>query len=254
VNVFGIKSAIRMTLPRLRWVLWSLWALWLVPAAAAPGGLLATHPEKFAPITFESNRPKFHIPPGSRLARNEHPRFLLVREDLETLRQRMSDPRLAAEFRAVQRQAEDGYAMAENSYAVRSTIGLLGWRVELRPKAPARSVEFLHLLQVGVDGQTPTGLRNATHEATADMHQITLRQGEHQYVLRLNRAGPRGGALAIKTSGCALDEVIPEAVEDHWRHYRDEPHYRTWVTDPSYRVVIEPTELDRRSLNRNQDP
>ena len=55
-----------------------LWVVCLVPAAEAANGLLATHPNKFAPVTFESGRPKFHIPPGSRLARNEHPCFLLV--------------------------------------------------------------------------------------------------------------------------------------------------------------------------------
>ena len=33
--------------------------------------------------------------------------------------------------------ADEGYQLADDPYAVRSTIGLLGWRVELRPKTPS---------------------------------------------------------------------------------------------------------------------
>jgi hypothetical protein len=143
---------------------------------------------------------------------------------------------------------EEGYRMAESPYAVRSTIGLLGWRVELRPKTPARSVEFLHLFQVGVDGQPPAALCDAVHQATAETHSITLRQGTRQFVIRLNRTGPRGGTISIEAAQTTLSEALPEAVEDHWRHFRNDPHFPAWVTDPRYRVVIEPTELDRQCL------
>ena len=37
--------------------------------------------------------------------------------------------------------------------------------------------------------------------------------------------------------------------KDHWRAYRDHPHFRSWVTDRRYRVVIEPTKPDRQALN-----
>ena len=146
---------------------------------------------------------------------------------------------------------EEGYQMAESSYAVRSTIGLLGWRVELRPKTPSRKVEFLHLLQVGVGRLTPGALANAVHQATADVHQITLRQGDRQFVVRLNRTGDRAGSIAIQDPH--LQESFPMTVEDHWRAYCDQPQFRSWVTDPRYRVVVEPTEPDRRCLNLEQD-
>ena len=143
---------------------------------------------------------------------------------------------------------DEGYQMAETAYAVRSTIGLLGWRVELRPGTPARNVEFLHVLQVGVDGQTPAELRAAVHQATADSHQITLRQGNREYVLRLNRRGDCGGSIAIQDSQGKLDQSLPLEIDDHWRYFRNDPRFATWVTDLRYRVVIEPTELDRQCL------
>jgi len=79
----------------------------LVPTADAVDGLRAMQPGKFRPVTVAAGQPQFHIPPSSRMARNEHPRFLLVPEDLDTLRQRLVDPRLAAEFQALKRRAED---------------------------------------------------------------------------------------------------------------------------------------------------
>jgi hypothetical protein len=144
---------------------------------------------------------------------------------------------------------DEGYQMAESPYAVRSTIGLLGWRVELRPKTPGRNVEFLHLMQTGVDGQTPSVLRDARHEVTADTHQITLRQGDRQIVLRLNRTGDRAGFIALQDPQFRGEQSLPRKIEDHWRAYRDHPHFRSWVTDPRYRVVMEPTDADRQVLN-----
>ncbi len=78
-----------------------------LPGTLAVEGPLATRPQAFRPVTLEAGRPKFHISPDSRLARNEHPRCLLTKEDLDVLRTRLADARLAAEFRALQRQAGD---------------------------------------------------------------------------------------------------------------------------------------------------
>lgn len=66
-----------------------------------------------------------------------------------------------------------------------------------------------------------------------------------QFVIRLNRTGQRGGAIAIQDPQSNLDQSLPLDVEDHWRHFRNDPHFQAWVTDPRYRVVIEPTEQDR---------
>jgi hypothetical protein len=68
-------------------------------------GLRATRPDSFQPVTVEEGEPKFEIPPDSPLARNEHPRFLFAKEDLEILRRRLADPRLAAEFDALKRRS-----------------------------------------------------------------------------------------------------------------------------------------------------
>jgi len=129
------------TLISLRWFVLVLLLAGPWPTAFAVEGLCAATPDGFRPITREAGRPKFNIPPDSPLARNEHPRFLLTKADLEVLRQRLADGRLAAEFQAVKRQAED-----------------------------------------------------------------------------------------------------------HWRHFRDDPNFRAWVTGARYRLVIEPTEEDRKCL------
>lgn len=139
---------------------------------------------------------------------------------------------------------DEGYKMADDPYAVRSTIGLSGWRVELRSRKPARNVEFLHVLQVGVDGQTPAAVREASHQASPDSHQITLRQGSRQFLMRLKRTGNRGGSIAIKDSKSDLDQALSEVIEDHWRNFRNDPKFRAWVTDPRYRVTIEPKAAD----------
>jgi hypothetical protein len=76
------------------------------PWAVAAEGLRATRTDGFKPITIEAGRPKFHIPPDSPLTRNEHSRMLFLKEDLSTLRTRLTDLRLAGEFQALKRQAE----------------------------------------------------------------------------------------------------------------------------------------------------
>ncbi|MBM4050423.1 MAG: hypothetical protein FJ279_35460, partial [Planctomycetes bacterium] len=80
----------------------------LIPLAVASSacgleGLLATKTESFRRV---NGPPQFVVPPDSRLARNEHPRCLLVKEDLETLKRRLAHPRIAAEFEALKRQCE----------------------------------------------------------------------------------------------------------------------------------------------------
>jgi len=140
---------------------------------------------------------------------------------------------------------DEGYKLADNSYAVRSTIGLLGWRVELRHRTPAKRVEFLHVMQVGVDGQAPDAVRGATYQATSQSAVVTVRQGDRLFTLRLNRVGERGGSIAVKGPRANLDEALPETVEDHWRYFKDDPNFKNWMTDRRYRVVTEPTEQDR---------
>ena len=142
--------------------------------------------------------------------------------------------------------SDAGYQLANDSYAVRSTIGLLSWRVELRPRTPSRSVEFLHVIQVGVDGQTPEAARSGSCRTTAESHMVTLQQGSSQFILKLNRTGPRGGSIAVRAPPLSLEQALPETVEDHWRHFADDPNFKAWATDPRYRVVIEPTAEDRR--------
>ncbi len=146
--------------------------------------------------------------------------------------------------------SDEGYQQAESPYAVRSTIGLLGWRVELRPQTPSRNVEFLHVLQAGLNGQTPDAVLSATHETTAAMQVVTVQQGARRFVLHLNRTGPRGGSLSAKDETIYIDDSLPTQVEDHWRYFKNDPHFKDWVTDPRYRVVIEPTAQDRQCLEQ----
>ena len=75
---------------------------------------------------------------------------------------------------------------------------------------------------------------------------VTLRQGSSQFILKLNRTGPRGGSIAVRAPPLSLEQALPETVEDHWRHFADDPNFKAWATDPRYRVVIEPTAEDRR--------
>jgi hypothetical protein len=141
---------------------------------------------------------------------------------------------------------DEGYNMTDDPYAVQSTIGLEGWRVELRAKRSSRAVEFLHVLQVG------TGNREAANEALLrsdpSTHTVTIEHADKTFVLTLRRTGKRGGSLRVnETTGekVLYDDALPDTVEDHYRYYRDELNYKLWVTDPRYRVIIEPTQQDR---------
>jgi len=136
--------------------------------------------------------------------------------------------------------AEEGYKLADDRYAVGSTIGLLGWRVEIRSKTASRNVEFLHVMQVGVEGQMGDAIRNANHQATPQAHIVTVRHRNRLFTLTLNRTGTRGGSIATEGEPADLKEPLPEVVEDHWRHFRNDRNFKAWVSDPRYRVVIEP--------------
>jgi hypothetical protein len=46
--------------------------------------------------------------------------------------------------------------------------------------------------------------------------------------------------MIVKGEQANLDKPLPEAVEDNWRHFGDDPSFNTWVSDPRYRVLIEP--------------
>jgi len=140
--------------------------------------------------------------------------------------------------------AEDGYRMADDRYAVNSTVGVLGWRVELRPKQPSKVVEFLHVIQVGTAPSVTEAVRETALTSTSGQHRLSLEQNGKSFLVTLNRTGVRGGSINL----AGLDMALPETVEDHWRHHRDNPNFRLWVTDPRYRVVIEPTEDERKAL------
>ncbi len=147
--------------------------------------------------------------------------------------------------------AEEGYRMADSAYAVRSTIGLSGWRVELRPKTPSRHVEFLHVMQVGLPGQAPEAVRGASYKSSPEANVITVPCGNQIFTLRLNRTGPQGGSLTMTGPQGHLDAALPATVEDHWHYYKDDPNFKAWVTDHRYRTVIEPTDLDRKMIDGN---
>jgi len=149
--------------------------------------------------------------------------------------------------------SEEGYKKADSPYAVLSTIGLLGWRVEVRHKRPAASVEFLHVMQVGIGQVRPDAAAGASLRSTASTHALSLTHKGRTFELTLNRTGPRGGTIEVTEAGRILcRDKLPRTVEDHWRHYRDDPNFRLWVTDPRYRVVIMPTEQDRALATRRQ--
>jgi hypothetical protein len=100
-------------------------------------------------------------------------------------------------------------------------------------------------MQVGVAGQAPDVVRGATYQATPQSGVVTVRQGDRLFTLRLNRTGERGGSIAVKGPQANVDEPLPETVEDHWRYFLDDPNFESWMTDPRYHIVIEPTEQDR---------
>jgi hypothetical protein len=136
--------------------------------------------------------------------------------------------------------------MADDPYAVLSTIGLLGWRVELRHREPAKTVEFLHVLQAGV-GERSTA-KDAVLASTPLEHRVSVQHGGRTFALTLRRSGDPAGTLAVTdaATGKALcSDALPQTVEDHWRRHKDDPHYKAWMTDPAYGVVIEPRDEDK---------
>ncbi|NQT88234.1 heparinase II/III family protein, partial [bacterium] len=144
--------------------------------------------------------------------------------------------------------SDEGYGKADDPYAVLSTIGLLGWRVELRQREPSETVEFLHVLWVGAGPRDELGY--VVPDSTAEAHRVVVSQGKQVFELTLRRTGARGGSIRVTETreGKTLHEAeLPESVEDHWRHYRDDANFKTWMTDPRYRVVIEPTDEDRKA-------
>ena len=144
--------------------------------------------------------------------------------------------------------AREGYAKADAPYAVGSTIGLLGWRVELRHRKPAETVEFLHVARASIG---PAAELRTTLRSTPPTHVVTINHDGRSYEITLRRTGRRGGTVRVSTPAgnqVLHQDDLSDKVEDHWRHWYKTPNYRTWVTDPRYRVVIEPTQADRRLL------
>ena len=63
------------------------------------------------------------------------------------------------------------------------------------------------------------------------------------YELTLNRTGKRGGSIKVTDKAgrfVPCEEALPDSVEDHWQHYKNDPNFKVWVTDDRYRVVIGP--------------
>ncbi len=135
---------------------------------------------------------------------------------------------------------EEGYKLTDDPYAVRSTIGLEGWRVELRWRTPSHNVEFLHVLQVGTGNHA--AVCEPKLQSSASTHVITIEQEGKRFLVSLRRTGNRGGSLRVIDS--AAQDVLyagdlPQTVEDHYEYYEDDPNYVLWTTDPRYRVIIE---------------
>jgi len=78
-------------------------------AAAGAPRLRSVQREAFRPVALEAGRPRFHIPPDSALARNEHPRFLLTTADLARLKERASDPRLQTHVESMAKRSFSKY-------------------------------------------------------------------------------------------------------------------------------------------------
>ena len=100
-----------------------------------------------------------------------------------------------------------------------------------------------------------TGNRAVANEADLrsdpSTHTVTVEHADKTFVLTLRRTGKRGGSLKVNetTSGKAPhDDALPDTVEDHYRYYQGESNYKLWMTDPRYRVTIEPTDEDRALL------
>ena len=101
------------------------------------------------------------------------------------------------------------------------------------------------MLQAGVGDRSAA--KGAILRSTPELHTVTVEHGGRAFALTLKRTGKRGGTLSVTqtTGGESLYRgEFPGAVEDHYRHYKDDPHYKLWVTDPRYRVTIEPTAED----------
>jgi len=133
---------------------------------------------------------------------------------------------------------DQGYAMSDDPYAVRNTIGLEGWRVELRWKRPSETVEFLHVLWAGAGGGDSAC--EPKLESDPEAHTITLDHGGKRFIVELNRTGARGGEIRIFAAGRKLlfEGPLPKTVEDHYRYYKSESGYSLWMSDPRYRVTI----------------
>ena len=127
-------------------------------------------------------------------------------------------------------------------------LGAFGlWVVCLVPAAEAAN----GLLATHRDYHRRRRIRASRLSRPTDWQRGATRRAIRQFVVRLNRTGDRAGSIAIQDPH--LQKSFPMTVEDHWRAYCDQPQFRSWITDPRYRVVIEPTEPDRRCLNLEQD-
>lgn len=209
-----------------------------LPGTLAVEGPPATRPQAFRPITFAAGKPRFHVPPGKPGTVWLSVRALIPPEK-ECRRKKIGGRGHDFEVSGVHYGvADEGYRLADDPYAVRSTIGLLGWRVELRPQTPAKTVEFLHVLQVGTTGQAPDAMRDATHQLTAETSTVTIQQESRRFVLTLTRTGERGGAIAVEDSRTNVRQSLPADIEDHGRYFQNDPHFQLWETDTRYRVVI----------------
>ncbi|MCH7721705.1 MAG: carbamoyl-phosphate synthase large subunit, partial [Planctomycetes bacterium] len=82
-------------------------------------------------------------------------------------------------------------------------------------------------------------------------HVVTIEHAGKVFALTLRRTGKRGGSLKVMNAAgrTRLDETLPDSIEDHYRYHKDDPNFRQWVTDPRYRVVIEPTDEDELKLS-----
>ena len=102
-------------------------------------------------------------------------------------------------------------------------------------------------MQAGVEGAEAKAVEGVKLESTPAKHSVTIAHGGRTFVLKLNRTGGRGGEIRWPEGGGRMQiHMLPMSVHDHWRNYKGDANFKAWVTDPRYRVIIEPTDEERK--------
>lgn len=118
-------------------------------------------------------------------------------------------------------------------------IGIGWWRIEVEPQVKRTTDTLLHVLEVADAGKPemwPARLIRRDGLLGAE-----LRTTETTYTVLFRKSGDVGGHLTIRRGGRMLiDTDLAQEVRDNYDHWRDDPRYEKWMTDPYYRTVIFP--------------